>query len=128
MLFYYHNSFGDVSMVNLPRSTPWEITYQEFDQDDINNCSLYLKIDGKEHLLRDLEYWCMGRPSLPIWEVSRLYEDLLQEIFRQLRQCPDSAALDLEEIEGEILRTKYAPQWLEKGYVEPEFWSCIPHK
>ena len=103
MILYYHNSFGDVSMVNLPSSTPWEITYQEFDEDDLDNCSLYLKVDGKEYLLRDLEYWRQGRPSLPIWEVSQLYEDLLQAIFQQLRLCPDIAALDLDEIEGDIL-------------------------
>ena len=102
MILYYHNSFGDVSMVNLPGSTPWEITYQEFDEDDLDNCSLYLKVDGKEYLLRDLEYWRQG----PLWEVSRLYEDLLQAIFQQLRRCPDIAALDLDEIEGDILRDK----------------------
>lgn len=128
MILYYHNSFGDVSMVNLPSSTPWEITYQEFDEDDLDNCSLYLKVDGKEYLLRDLEYWCQRRPSLPLWEVSRLYEDLLQAIFQQLRRCPDIAALDLDEIEGDILRDKYAIQWLEKEYVEPDFLSCLPQK
>ena len=107
---------------------PWEITYQEFDEDDLDNCSLYLKVDGKEYLLRDLEYWRQGRPSLPLWEVSRLYEDLLQAIFQQLRLCPDIAALDLDEIEGDILRDKYAIQWLEKEYVEPDFLSCLPQK
>ena len=109
MIFKY-TYLLDSGFFNIPQNVVWSL--------ELKYDSLYLDINGKQHLLREADSYCSGRPNLPDWEVIALYKEMVEVVLQKITAEEFIKYIDIDEIETELLRTKYETLWLENGYIE----------
>lgn len=111
---------GDEMLIYIPDTVVWclKVNPYEAQSGDVYGVyKLYLEVDGKEILLRDADYWCSGR-KLPAEAVGELYSEIIDIVFQKVIKDDTLKYVDIDEIESELLNTKYEKLWIEKGYIE----------
>ena len=103
----------------VPDNTHLEFGFKRQDNDLMDNgYSLYLIFGEKEFLVRDSDYWCKERKLLPAIAVRELYEEIVETIRERLVMNPNLDFLDIDEIESELIESKYKEKWLKNGCIE----------
>lgn len=105
----------DKRIIYIPENKYWEIVYKPFDDEGNEDGSIYLLVGEEEYVIRDLDYWCMGRENLPCSAVERLYEEILDEISEMLLK--NISLIDIYSIENKLIENKYKQLWLDSGYI-----------
>lgn len=114
-----YECYEGLIIVNVPDSSYWEIRIKQYAEDTGgDDYSLYLIFDDKKYLIRDTEYWWMGRDNLPCFAIGELYEEIVEIIAKQIADDPNLKIIDINVIESELIDSKYKERWLEKGYIE----------
>ena len=117
-MFVKYEVCDDNIIINVPDSVTWKICYKVFDDDGNEDYSLYLIVGDEIILIRDVEYWCQGRPNLPYQAVGYLYEEIVDVIASKIETESNLRMIDISEIESELLYGKYEKDWIENGYVK----------
>ena len=105
----------DKKIMNIPQDQCWEIVYKPFDDEGDFDGGLYLIINDNVYLMRDIDYWCMGRDNLPCGAVEQLYLEMLDVIGEML--VGDAPVINICKIENMLIENKYKQLWLEKEYI-----------
>jgi len=79
---------------------------------------LYLILPEKEIALREVDFFCQGRPNLPESAVGDLYAEMLEIIIKLIKENDNLEILDIDEIESKLIREKYQKKWISKGYID----------
>lgn len=108
-------NFLGTTVINIPDSEYWEIRHNPFDEDGKSLCLVF---GEEERPIRDLDYFCSGRPDLPADAVDDLYEEIVEVIAGRL-SSGSCLFIDIDEIETELLKGKY-PLWVARGYIHPD--------
>lgn len=105
----------DNALIYLPDNERYEIRtrYNEYGEREI--C---LILNNKEIILRDVEFWAMGRKDLPISAIECLYDDIVSSIQDKLMKDPKIDVLDIDEIEEIVFNEKYKDEWCSNGYID----------
>ena len=109
MIFKY-TYLLDSGFFYIPQNAVWSL--------ELKYDSLYLDINGKQHLVREADSYCSGRPNLPDWEVIALYKEMVDVVLQKIITEESIKYIDIDAIESELLRTKYEALWLQNEYIE----------
>ena len=116
-MYVKYEFIGDKALVNVPDSSLWEIRFRMF-SDEGDDFGLYLIVNGEAFELRNTDFWCQGRPSLPYTAVGDLYEQIVETVAQRIAADPELRLIDIDAIETELIETRFAKLWLEKGFVK----------
>lgn len=116
MLIKYDDC-GDNTIINIPDSLIWRICFIQYDENGDYKGELCLIIGDETIVIRDLEYFCGGRPNLPVHAVCNLYEDIMNVISAKIESEPDLRMIDITSIESKLLKEKYEKKWIKEGYI-----------
>ncbi len=102
-------------IIHIPSHVTWTLECRPFDDEGNEDGNMYLILEGKEYVIRDPEYWCIGR-KLPYHIVVYFYEDMLNVIMEELANNPH--VINIDKIENDMIENKYKKKWLDNGYIE----------
>lgn len=110
---------GDENLICIPDTVPWRIVCKFCDNTGYDDYGLYLILNGEEIQLRDAETLCSGR-NIPLDAVGELHYDMINEISKKLIETPKTEFICLEDLESDLLKSKYEELWISKGYIHPD--------
>jgi len=111
---YIKSDHLDRKIMHLPDTACWSISYKEWDKDGDSDGSIYLVVDEKEYVLRDVARWDFS-VTLKFNHISDMYEKMVELIGQQIAEDPNLKIIDIDAIEvAAIVEEK----WLNKGYIE----------
>ncbi len=117
-MFIKYEYLGDKVIMNLQSEANWKICFKLFDDEGCEDYNLYLITDEETVVLRDVEYWCQGRPDLRYTAIGELFEEIVDVIAHKLEHEPDIRVIDIPAIENKLIEEKYEKMWMEKGFIK----------